>query len=76
VYLRGGDAALGLGIDAAVQAAGRRSSTGLRLDRFATAVAIAGVLGNPATALEATGLDFPTAYPPARRPPKRAERCC
>jgi len=59
VYLLGGDAALAAGIDAAVQAQGVVAQRVSGSDRFATAVAIAGVLGNPATALEATGLDFP-----------------
>ena len=59
VYLLGGDAALASGIDAAVQAQGDVAQRVAGSDRFATAVAIAGVLGDPTTVLEATGLDFP-----------------
>jgi len=59
VYLLGGDAALASVVDSQIQALGDVPQRVAGADRFATAVAIAGVLGDPHTVLEATGLDFP-----------------
>jgi len=59
VYLLGGDAALATAVDGEVQALGVVPQRIAGADRFATAVAIAGVLGDPRTVLLATGLDFP-----------------
>jgi predicted lipoprotein with Yx(FWY)xxD motif len=59
VYLLGGDAALSSAIDSQVQALGAVPQRIAGSDRAATAVAIAGVLGDPPTVLLATGLDFP-----------------
>ena len=59
VYLLGGDAALSPAIDSQVQALGDVPQRIAGSDRAATAVAIAGVLGDPPTVLLATGLDFP-----------------
>jgi len=61
VYILGGDAALTSAVEGEVSALG---DTPMRIagpDRFATAVAIAGALGDPRTVLEATGTDFPDA---------------
>jgi putative cell wall-binding protein len=61
VLVLGGDLALSPTIDTQIAALG---DTPLRVagpDRFATAVAIAGLLGDPPAILEATGLDFPDA---------------
>jgi len=61
VYLLGGTAALGSSIDAQILALGDNPQRLAGSDRFATAVAIAGALGDPANILEATGLGFPDA---------------
>ncbi|GAC1535706.1 MAG: hypothetical protein NVS3B12_17940 [Acidimicrobiales bacterium] len=61
VYLLGGTAALSSAIETTLETMGyipQRISGGTR---FATATAIAGVLGNPPTILEATGFAFPDA---------------
>ncbi|GAC1590110.1 MAG: hypothetical protein NVS3B21_07380 [Acidimicrobiales bacterium] len=61
VYLLGGTAALSSGIESSLQAMGYVPQRIAGGTRFATAVAIAGVLGNPRTILEATGFAFPDA---------------
>jgi len=61
VYLLGGVAALSPSIDAAVRALGDTPQRLAGANRFGTAVAIAGALGDPTTILEATGLAFPDA---------------
>jgi hypothetical protein len=48
-----------MSVDATLVAKGFKVQRLSGADRFATAVAVAGALGNPATVLEATGLDFP-----------------
>jgi putative cell wall-binding protein len=58
VYLLGGDIALSPAIDAQVQGLGDVPQRIAGADRFATAVAIAEVLGDPKTVIEATGLTF------------------
>jgi hypothetical protein len=58
VYVLGGPLALAPGIDAALQALGYSVTRIQGSNQFATAVAIAGELGNPATIFEATGLGF------------------
>ncbi|HEY2428194.1 MAG TPA: cell wall-binding repeat-containing protein [Acidimicrobiales bacterium] len=59
VYLLGGSATLSSTIDTQIQAMGDVAQRVAGPDRFGTAVAVAGVLGNPHSILEATGLDFP-----------------
>jgi hypothetical protein len=59
VYVLGGAAAVAPSVDAALVAKGFHVQRLAGANRFATAVAVAGVLGNPTTILEATGLDFP-----------------
>jgi Protein of unknown function (DUF4232)/ell wall binding domain 2 (CWB2) len=59
VYILGGAAAVAMSVDAALVAKGFQVQRLFGADRFATAVAVAGALGNPTTVLEATGLDFP-----------------
>ena len=59
VYVLGGAAAIGPSVDAALDADGFAVQRLSGTNRFATAVAVAGALGNPTTVLEATGLDFP-----------------
>jgi len=61
VYVLGGDAALSSSIDGQIQALGDNPQRVAGSDRFATAVAIAGALGDPNVILEASGLDFPDA---------------
>jgi putative cell wall-binding protein len=58
VYLVGGDNALSPGIAAALVHAGYVPVRIAGPDRFATATAIAGELGNPSTVFEADGLNF------------------
>jgi len=58
VYLLGGTLALSSAVQSQVQALGYSVQRVAGSDRFATAVAIASVLGDPKTILEATGLDF------------------
>jgi hypothetical protein len=58
VYLLGGPAALDPSIDAQVQALGYAPRRIAGPTRFATAVAIAAVLGDPRQILEASGVDF------------------
>jgi hypothetical protein len=61
VYVLGGTAALSPAIDAGLTTAGYKPIRVAGADRFATAVAVAGQLGNPNTVFEATGLNFPDA---------------
>lgn len=61
VYLLGGSGALDPSIDAALSGLGYNPVRLAGGDRFATAVAIAGVLGNPGALFEVTGADFPDA---------------
>jgi len=61
VYLLGGTSALSDAVASAVTALGDVPMRIAGADRFATAVAIAGALGNPTTVFEATGLNFPDA---------------
>lgn len=61
VYLLGSTAALQPAVDAAITELGDKPQRIFGTDRFATAVAIAGQLGDPTTVFEATGLDFPDA---------------
>jgi putative cell wall-binding protein len=61
VYLLGGLVALHASVADAVTAAGFHVVRVAGLDRFGTAVAIAGALGDPSTVFEATGLNFPDA---------------
>jgi hypothetical protein len=58
VYLLGGPSALDLSIDAQVQALGYAPKRIAAANRFATAVAIAGVLGDTGKILEASGVEF------------------
>jgi len=59
VYILGGAAAISPSVDSTLQAMGIQTQRIAGADRFGTAVAIADALGDPATVLEATGLDFP-----------------
>jgi hypothetical protein len=59
VYVLGGAAAIAPGVDTELVAHGFGVQRLSGPNRFATAVAVAGALGNPTTVLEATGLDFP-----------------
>jgi putative cell wall-binding protein/sugar lactone lactonase YvrE len=61
VYLLGGTLALSDAVASAVQAAGYRVVRYAGQDRYATAVAIANSLGNPAAVILATGANFPDA---------------
>ena len=61
VYLLGGTSALSDGVAAAVTAMGDVPVRVAGTDRYATAVAIAGVMGNPTTVFEASGVNFPDA---------------
>jgi hypothetical protein len=58
VYVLGGPLALSPGIDATLQGSGYVVQRIQGANQYATAVAIAEQLGNPATIFEATGLDF------------------
>jgi ell wall binding domain 2 (CWB2) len=61
VYLLGGTSALSDAVANAVTAMGDVPTRIAGADRYATAVAIAGVMGNPTTAFEASGTNFPDA---------------
>ena len=61
VYLLGGTSALSDGVSAAVTAMGDVPVRVSGSDRYGTAVAIAGVLGNPSTVFEASGVNYPDA---------------
>jgi hypothetical protein len=58
VYILGGDLALSSGIDTALQALGFVTQRIAGSDEYATAVDVAGQLGDPSTIFEATGLSF------------------
>jgi hypothetical protein len=59
VFVLGGTAAVSADVDTALQDLGYAVTRLAGADRAATAVAIAGALGNPTTIVEATGLNFP-----------------
>jgi putative cell wall-binding protein len=61
VYLLGGTSALSAAVANAVVALGDLPVRISGADRYDTAVAIAGVLGNPTTVFEASGVNFPDA---------------
>ena len=61
VYLLGGTSALSDAVANAITAMGDVPTRVAGADRFATAVAIAGVMGNPSTVFEASGINFPDA---------------
>jgi putative cell wall-binding protein len=61
VYILGGTGALSPTVDAQVNSLGDVPQRLAGQNRAGTAVAVAGALGNPATVLEATGLNFPDA---------------
>jgi putative cell wall-binding protein len=61
VYLLGGTSALSDSVAAAVVALGDKPVRIAGADRYSTAIAIAGALGNPGTVFEASGLNFPDA---------------
>jgi hypothetical protein len=58
VYLLGGDAAVSGDVEATLSGLGYRTERLAGPDRFATAVAVAEQLGNPATVIEASGDGF------------------
>jgi hypothetical protein len=72
IYLIGGSDALSPGIELALTSAGFDPIRIAGADRFATAVAIAGALGDPSTVLEADGLGFADAL--SAGPAAAAER--
>ncbi len=59
VYVLGGPLAVGANVDDQLRSLGYVPQRLAGADRFQTAVAIAGALGDPTTVFEATGLDFP-----------------
>jgi putative cell wall-binding protein len=61
VYLLGGTSALSDAVAAAITAIGDVPVRVAGADRYGTAVAIAGVMGNPTTVFEASGVNFPDA---------------
>jgi hypothetical protein len=61
VYLLGGTSALSDIVANAITAMGDVPTRVAGADRYATAVAIAGVMGNPTTVFEASGTNFPDA---------------
>ncbi len=61
VYLLGGTSALSDAVANAITAIGDVPTRIAGTDRYATAVAIAGVMGNPTTVFEASGINFPDA---------------
>lgn len=61
VYLMGGPTALTPRLENEVNALGYRTIRIAGPDRFATAVAVANLLGSPSTVLEASGLNYPDA---------------
>jgi hypothetical protein len=61
VYLLGGTSALSDAVANAITAIGDVPTRVAGTDRYATAVAIAGVMGNPTTVFEASGINFPDA---------------
>jgi hypothetical protein len=61
VYILGGPAAVASSVDPILTGLGYKVQRVFGADRYATAVAVAGVLGNPTTVFEATGINFPDA---------------
>jgi putative cell wall-binding protein len=61
VYLLGGTSALSDAVANAITAMGDVPTRVAGTDRYETAVAIAGVMGNPTTVFEASGTNFPDA---------------
>lgn len=61
VYLLGGTSALSDAVAAAITAIGDVPVRVAGADRYGTAVAIAGAMGNPTTVFEASGTNFPDA---------------
>ena len=59
VYILGGAVAVSTSVDSQITALGDKPVRLAGADRFGTAIAIAGALGNPSKVLLATGLDFP-----------------
>jgi putative cell wall-binding protein len=61
VYLLGGTSAISDAVATAITALGDVATRIAGTDRFGTAVAIAGAMGNPSTVFEASGTNFPDA---------------
>jgi putative cell wall-binding protein len=61
VYLLGGTSALSDAVATAIAALGDVATRIAGTDRYGTAVAIAGAMGNPTTVFEASGTNFPDA---------------
>jgi putative cell wall-binding protein len=61
VYLLGGTSALSDAVATAITGLGDAPARIAGVDRYATAVAIAGAMGNPTTVFEASGTNFPDA---------------
>jgi putative cell wall-binding protein len=61
VYVLGGTSAVSAAVETTITGLGFVVHRLAGANRFATAVAVAGALGNPTTVLEATGLNFPDA---------------
>ena len=61
VYVLGGTSALSNGVASAISGLGDVVQRVAGADRFATAVAIAGAMGDPSTVFEASGTNFPDA---------------
>ncbi|HEY3924660.1 MAG TPA: cell wall-binding repeat-containing protein [Acidothermaceae bacterium] len=59
VYLLGGDAAIPASVQTQLTTAGYQTTRYAGANRYATAVAVADALGDPATVLLTTGLNFP-----------------
>jgi putative cell wall-binding protein len=61
VYLLGGTSAIPASVEAQLKALGYQTTRLAGADRYATAVAVADALGDPATVLLATGTNYPDA---------------
>jgi putative cell wall-binding protein len=61
VYLLGGTSAISDAVAAAITALGDVPTRIAGTDRYGTAIAIAGAMGNPSTVFEASGINFPDA---------------
>lgn len=61
VYILGGTSAISTAVETTITGLGFAVQRLSGADRFATAVAVAGAMGNPTTVFEATGLNFPDA---------------
>jgi ell wall binding domain 2 (CWB2) len=61
IYLLGGTGALSMAVQTQVSALGFTIVRIAGVDRYATAVQVANVIGNPGAILEASGVDFPDA---------------